>query len=190
MPDSREVTVPDIGDFEGVPVIEILVSAGDEVTAEQPLVTLESDKATMDVPAPFAGRIAELKVSVGDEVSEGSVLMTVEASEGAGGEDEGADAEEPSANGDEARRRRRWQRRRRGRGGTRGRPAGRRRSAPPPPNVVKPDIVSGKATLGGTGPGTGPCTPVPRCGGWLGSWGWGSRVSRAPAARGGSPRMM
>ena len=103
MADSREVTVPDIGDFEGVPVIEILVAAGDEVAVEQPLVTLESDKATMDVPAPFGGKIAELKVSVGDEVSEGSVLMTVEASEGVGDEDEGADAEEPSANGDEAR---------------------------------------------------------------------------------------
>ena len=82
MADSRDVTVPDIGDFEGVPVIEILVAAGDEVAVEQPLVTLESDKATMDVPAPFAGKVAELKVSVGDEVSEGSVLMTVEASDG------------------------------------------------------------------------------------------------------------
>ena len=57
------------------------MSAGDEITLDQPLVTLESDKATMDVPAPFAGKIAELKVSVGDEVSEGSVLMTVEPSE-------------------------------------------------------------------------------------------------------------
>ena len=81
MAETRDVTVPDIGDFTDVPVIEILVAEGDEVAVEQPLVTLESDKATMDVPAPFAGRIAELKVSVGDEVSEGSVLMTVEASE-------------------------------------------------------------------------------------------------------------
>ena len=78
---ARDVTVPDIGDFADVPVIEVLVSAGDEITLDQPLVTLESDKATMDVPAPFAGKIAELKVSVGDEVSEGSVLMTVEPSE-------------------------------------------------------------------------------------------------------------
>jgi pyruvate dehydrogenase E2 component (dihydrolipoamide acetyltransferase) len=96
MADAREVTVPDIGDFEGVPVIEILVAAGDEVAVEQPLVTLESDKATMDVPAPFAGKVAELKVSVGDEVSEGSVLLVVEAS--GGGQDAGADREEPSAN--------------------------------------------------------------------------------------------
>jgi pyruvate dehydrogenase E2 component (dihydrolipoamide acetyltransferase) len=92
MADSREVTVPDIGDFTDVPVIEILVSEGDEVSVEQPLVTLESDKATMDVPAPFAGKVAELKVSVGDEVSEGSVLMVVEASgDGVGPSDEGAD---------------------------------------------------------------------------------------------------
>ena len=99
MADSRDVTVPDIGDFEGVPVIEILVAAGDEVAVEQPLVTLESDKATMDVPAPFAGKVAELKVSVGDEVSEGSVLMVVEASEG--GQDATADREEPSADAEE-----------------------------------------------------------------------------------------
>jgi pyruvate dehydrogenase E2 component (dihydrolipoamide acetyltransferase) len=104
MAESRDVTVPDIGDFTDVPVIEILVAEGDEVTVEQPLVTLESDKATMDVPAPFAGRVAELKVSVGDEVSEGSVLLTVEATDGAGpdGEgDEGADREAPSADAGE-----------------------------------------------------------------------------------------
>jgi pyruvate dehydrogenase E2 component (dihydrolipoamide acetyltransferase) len=81
MPDAREVTVPDIGDFTDVPVIEILVSPGEEIPADAPLVTLESDKATMDVPAPFAGKVAELKVSVGDTVSEGSVLLTVEPAE-------------------------------------------------------------------------------------------------------------
>jgi pyruvate dehydrogenase E2 component (dihydrolipoamide acetyltransferase) len=96
---AREITVPDIGDFADVPVIEILVSEGDEITVDQPLVTLESDKATMDVPAPFAGKIASLDVSVGDEVSEGSILMKVEASEdGAAPADEekdedGADGE-------------------------------------------------------------------------------------------------
>jgi dihydrolipoamide dehydrogenase len=73
-----EVRVPDIGDFTDVPVIEILVSVGDTVAAEDPLVTLESDKATMDVPAPFAGTVSELRVSVGDRVSEGSVLVTLE----------------------------------------------------------------------------------------------------------------
>jgi dihydrolipoamide dehydrogenase len=75
---TLEVTVPDIGDFTDVPVIEIHVSAGDEVAAEDPLVTLESDKATMDVPAPSAGRIAQLRVKLGDRVSEGSVLLMLE----------------------------------------------------------------------------------------------------------------
>jgi pyruvate dehydrogenase E2 component (dihydrolipoyllysine-residue acetyltransferase) len=75
---SEQVLVPDIGDFEDVPVIEVLVSVGDTVAAEDPLVTLESDKATMDVPSPVAGKIAELKVSVGDKVSEGTALLTVE----------------------------------------------------------------------------------------------------------------
>jgi dihydrolipoamide dehydrogenase len=73
-----EVRVPDIGDFTDVPVIEIHVSPGDEVSAEDPLVTLESDKATMDVPAPVAGTVAQLRVSIGDRVSEGSVLLVME----------------------------------------------------------------------------------------------------------------
>src|SRR5439155_8942507 len=77
----REVAVPDIGDFADVPVIEILVSPGDEVGADAPLVTLESDKATMDVPAPFAGRVVELKVKLEDKVSEGTPLLTMEPSE-------------------------------------------------------------------------------------------------------------
>jgi dihydrolipoamide dehydrogenase len=74
-----EIRVPDIGDFADVPVIEILVAVGDEVQAEDPLVTLESDKATMDVPAPAAGTVSQLRVSVGDRVSEGSVLMVFES---------------------------------------------------------------------------------------------------------------
>jgi pyruvate dehydrogenase E2 component (dihydrolipoamide acetyltransferase) len=82
MAEAREVTVPDIGDFTDVPVIEVLVSPGEEVAADAPLVTLESDKATMDVPAPFAGRIVELKVTVGDTVSEGSPILTMEHAEG------------------------------------------------------------------------------------------------------------
>jgi pyruvate dehydrogenase E2 component (dihydrolipoamide acetyltransferase) len=79
----REVTVPDIGDFADVPVIEILVEAGQNVAEEDPLVVLESDKATMEVPAPFAGVVAELKVSVGDKVSEGSTLLLLDAENGA-----------------------------------------------------------------------------------------------------------
>jgi dihydrolipoamide dehydrogenase len=74
-----EVRVPDIGDFTDVPVIEIHVSAGDEVAPEDPLVTLESDKATMDVPAPLAGLVKQLRVAIGDRVSEGSVLLTLES---------------------------------------------------------------------------------------------------------------
>ena len=72
-----EVLVPDIGDFDAVPIIEILVAAGDSVAVDDPLVTLESDKATMDVPAPAAGVVKELKVKIGDDVSQGSLLMTL-----------------------------------------------------------------------------------------------------------------
>jgi pyruvate dehydrogenase E2 component (dihydrolipoamide acetyltransferase) len=74
-----DVTVPDIGDFTDVPVIEILVAPGQTVQEEDPLVTLESDKATMDVPAPAAGMVKEIKVAVGDKVSEGSLVLTLEA---------------------------------------------------------------------------------------------------------------
>ncbi len=74
------VEVPDIGDFEEVPIIEILVSAGDPVAVDDPLITLESDKATMDVPAPFAGVIRDLHVQVGDRVSQGSRLLDIEPS--------------------------------------------------------------------------------------------------------------
>jgi len=73
------VKVPDIGDFKDVPVIEVFVKPGDAVKPEDPLVTLESDKATMDVPAPSAGVVKELKVKVGDKVSEGSVILLLEA---------------------------------------------------------------------------------------------------------------
>jgi pyruvate dehydrogenase E2 component (dihydrolipoamide acetyltransferase) len=72
-----DVVVPDIGGFEDVPVIEVLVAPGDTIHPEDPLVTLESDKASMDVPAPVGGVVQELKVSVGDTVSAGAVLLTV-----------------------------------------------------------------------------------------------------------------
>ncbi len=74
-----EVTVPDIGDFGDVPVIEVLVAKGDTVEAEQSLVTLESDKATMEVPSPVAGVIAELRVQLDDTVSEGDVIAVIDA---------------------------------------------------------------------------------------------------------------
>jgi dihydrolipoamide dehydrogenase len=75
---ENEVRVPDIGDFTDVPVIEIHVSPGDQIAPEDPLVTLESDKATMDVPSPLHGVVKQLRVSVGDRVSEGSVLLVAE----------------------------------------------------------------------------------------------------------------
>jgi pyruvate dehydrogenase E2 component (dihydrolipoamide acetyltransferase) len=77
------VKVPDIGDFKDVPIIEVFVKPGDTVKAEDPLITLESDKATMDVPAPSAGVVKELKVKVGDKLSEGSPILTLET-QGAG----------------------------------------------------------------------------------------------------------
>ncbi len=75
---TMQITVPDIGDFGEVPIIEILVAAGDTVAAEDPLITLESDKATMDVPSPSAGTVSELQVKVGDMVSQGTVILTLQ----------------------------------------------------------------------------------------------------------------
>ncbi len=80
--DTVSVEVPDIGDFEDVPIIEILVSPGDSVAVDDPLLTLESDKATMDVPAPYAGKVQDIQVKVGDRVSQGSALLTLERSGG------------------------------------------------------------------------------------------------------------
>ncbi len=76
-----DVAVPDIGDFTDVPVIEVLVAVGDTVAVEDPLVTLESDKATMDVPSPSAGTVKEIKVRLGDKVAQGMVILTIEAAE-------------------------------------------------------------------------------------------------------------
>ena len=90
--DVVSVEVPDIGDFEDVPVIEILVSPGDTVETDDPLLTLESDKATMDVPAPFAGTIKDIQVSVGDRVSQGRALLTMEQSGSAAGQSEASAA--------------------------------------------------------------------------------------------------
>ncbi|MHB1116200.1 dihydrolipoyllysine-residue acetyltransferase [Sideroxydans sp.] len=80
MAEIKNVSVPDIGGFKGVEVIEVGVKAGQQVTAEQTLITLETDKATMDVPAPFDGVLKELKVKVGDKVSEGDLIALIEAS--------------------------------------------------------------------------------------------------------------
>ncbi len=83
---TRDVTVPDIGDFSDIPIVSILVSVGDTVAVEDPLLELESDKATMEVPSPFAGVIKEIKVAEGDNVSMGTLIMVME------GEDAGAPA--------------------------------------------------------------------------------------------------
>lgn len=80
----KEVLVPDIGDFKNVAIIEVLVKPGDKIAAEDSLIALESDKATMEIPAPFSGTVKDLKVKVGDKVSEGTLVLTMEA-EGSNG---------------------------------------------------------------------------------------------------------
>jgi dihydrolipoamide dehydrogenase len=80
MSNPIEIKVPDIGDFKDIEVIEILVKPGDTVKAEQSLIVLESDKATMDVPTEIAGTVKELKVKLGDKVSQGSLILMLEAS--------------------------------------------------------------------------------------------------------------
>ena len=77
MSNSIDIQVPDIGDFSDVPVIEIFVKVGDTVKAEDPLVSLESDKATMDVPAPLSGVVKEIRIKLGDKVSQGSVILSL-----------------------------------------------------------------------------------------------------------------
>ena len=81
MAELKDILVPDIGDFSGVEVIEIIASVGDTVSIEDPLVSLESDKAAMEIPSEFAGVIKEIKISMGDSVSQGDLLMTIEVSE-------------------------------------------------------------------------------------------------------------
>jgi pyruvate dehydrogenase E2 component (dihydrolipoamide acetyltransferase) len=81
MTKTQEVLVPDIGDFEAVDIVEILVNPGDQVDTEDPLITLESDKATMEVPSPFAGKVVEVKVKMGDKVGEGAVILVLEVDE-------------------------------------------------------------------------------------------------------------
>ena len=77
---SQSITVPDIGDFDSVEIIEILVKIGDQINKNDPIVTLESDKSSVEVPSPFAGKISELKIKIGDKVSKGSLLAKLENS--------------------------------------------------------------------------------------------------------------
>jgi dihydrolipoamide dehydrogenase len=94
---ALEIRVPDIGDFKDIPVIDVLVKPGDVVKKEESLVTLESDKATMDVPSPHAGTVKEIRVKNGDKVSQGSVIAVIEAEAGAKAEPAPAKAASPSA---------------------------------------------------------------------------------------------
>jgi pyruvate dehydrogenase E2 component (dihydrolipoyllysine-residue acetyltransferase) len=92
-----DVLVPDIGDFKDVPVIEVLVKPGDEVAAEASLVTLESDKATMDVPSPAAGVVREVLVKVGDKVSQGTKIARLDAKAGESGKPAAAEGKQPAS---------------------------------------------------------------------------------------------
>jgi dihydrolipoamide dehydrogenase len=92
MADLKEVRVPDIGDFDAVEIIEVLVQPGDSIEPEQSLITLESDKASMEVPSPLAGTVQEVKVKVGDQVSKGDLILTAEAT----ADSAGKPAEEPA----------------------------------------------------------------------------------------------
>src|SRR5688572_26998997 len=112
-----EVKVPDIGDFKDVEIIELLVKPGDTVKAEQSLITVESDKASMEIPSTHAGVVKELKVKIGDKVSEGSLLLMLE------GEGAAAAAPAPAAA-----------------------PAAQAEAAPPPPPPQAPAAGGGSAS--------------------------------------------
>src|SRR5438105_7546732 len=97
MAQASEVKVPDIGDFKNVEVIEVLVKPGDQVAKEQSLITLESDKATMEIPSPGAGVVRELKLKLGDKVSKGSLILLLDSSEKSSSVIEAPKAETPPA---------------------------------------------------------------------------------------------
>ncbi len=84
MAEVKEVLVPDIGDFDAVPVVEIMVKAGDSVQQEDPLIVLESDKATVEVPSPYTGKIKQIKLKTGDKVSQGTLVLTMEVAVASG----------------------------------------------------------------------------------------------------------
>ena len=75
---AQNISVPDIGDFKEVEVIEVLVKPGDQINKNDPIVTIESDKSSVEIPSPEAGKIKDLKVKIGDKVSEGSILATID----------------------------------------------------------------------------------------------------------------
>ena len=96
MAEIKDILVPDIGDFDGVEVIEILVAVGDSINVEDPIASLESDKAAMEIPSPFAGTVKEIKINLGDKVSEGDLLITIEASADTATESPAAAEEAPA----------------------------------------------------------------------------------------------
>jgi pyruvate dehydrogenase E2 component (dihydrolipoamide acetyltransferase) len=144
MAELKEARVPDIGDYDDVPVIEVLVQVGDTVAKDQGLVTLESDKATMEVPSTIAGVVRELKVKVGDSLSEGSVVALIEAA-GAGSQGAGPAAETPKSSAQESR------------------PAAPEAAKPAPPAPVQPaaDVVSAGVVQETRVPDIGDYTDVP-----------------------------
>src|ERR1700728_5347499 len=95
MASSIEVRVPDIGGFKDVHVIEILVKDAQQIEKDTPLVTIETEKAAMDVPSPVAGKIAQVKLKTGDKVSEGSLILLIEPATAAAPADKGAAASAP-----------------------------------------------------------------------------------------------
>src|SRR5919199_3889843 len=94
---TLEIKVPDIGDFKDVPIIQVFVKPGDTVKPEDPLITLESDKATMDVPSPAAGTVKDLQVKVGDKVSEGKTILLLDAATTGDGKGAAATAAAPTS---------------------------------------------------------------------------------------------
>ena len=98
---TQNISVPDIGDFKDVEVIEVLVKPGDKISKDDPIVTIESDKSSVEIPSPSTGKIKDLKVKIGDKVSEGSVLATIEKSEveNKKKEDSKKEEKEPKQNG-------------------------------------------------------------------------------------------
>ena len=166
MTERIEVRVPDIGDFPAVPVIELLVAPGDRVEFDDPLLTLESDKATMDVPAPAAGVVAEFRVGLGDEVSEGDVLLVLESADAA--RDPGVDPEGGDQSSEEGA----------GAGSAGGSPApeaaGLEAAGPEEPGPDDPAAARGQTAAGPEAPEEAP----PEAG--AAEAGWGAGDPRAP----------
>jgi len=96
MAEIKDILVPDIGDFDGVEVIEILVAVGDTISVEDPIASLESDKAAMEIPSPLAGTVKEIKINMGDKVSEGDLMITLEASDVSAAPEASAEPEAPA----------------------------------------------------------------------------------------------